>query len=96
MLGREELTRHLARKEALLRASEKNRAVLRAEGAKLREVAAWVDTGMSLARKARTIWSVIAPLLNMRGIPVKGSSGLFAKLTQGFALARSLAAFWRS
>ena len=96
MLGNGELTHHLARKEALLRASEINRAVLRMEAAILREVSVWVDVGMTLARKAKTLWSVAATLLSAWRTPKQKSSGLFAKLTKGFALAQSLTALWRN
>ena len=96
MLGNGELTHHLARKETLLRASEANRATLNAEATKLREVAAWVDTGIALARKAKTLWSVVAPLISAWRTPKPESPGLFTKLTKGFALARSLTALWRN
>ena len=96
MPGNEELTRHLARKAELLRASEANRAVLCAEAGELREVAAWVDLGMTLARKAKSVLSVVAPMISGLRSPKEESPGLFSKITKGFALAQSLTALWRN
>ena len=96
MFGNEELTRHLARKAELLRASEANRAVLCAEAAKLREVAAWVDLGVTLARKAKSVLGVVAPILGGWRAPKAESPGFVTKLAKGFALAQSLTALWRN
>ena len=75
MFGNGEMTRHLARKEALLRASDANRAALHMEMSKLREVAAWADAGVTLSRKAKTIWNVVAPLITAWRTPKQESSG---------------------
>jgi len=65
MFGKGQLTRCQQRKAALLQQSATYRSVLAKEAQNLRPVAAWVDLGIDIARKARAGWTALAPLLSL-------------------------------
>ncbi len=96
MFGNRELAGCQARKAALLRESEANRRALAQVGQNLQPVVVWVDLGVAIARKARTAFSALAPLLSLWGSRNAESSGFFGKLTGAISCGRSLAALWKN
>ncbi len=95
MFGEGQLARCAERKTALLQQSARHRDALIAEAQQLRPVAAWMDLGLDLARKARTGCTALAPLLSLWQTRKQEKSGFMQKLTGGISLARSLAALWK-
>ena len=96
MFGHEHLTHCQQRKAALLQRSATHRLALMTEAQNLRPVAEWVDVGMSVARKVRMGWTVLAPLLSLWRTRERESSGFIHKLAGAIALARSLMEGWKS
>lgn len=94
MFENEPLTQCRQRKAALLLQSATHRLALLAEARNLRPVAGWVDVGLDAARKARTGWNALAPLLACWRMRKQESPDLIHKLTNALSVARSLAAVW--
>ena len=90
-----QLTHSQQRKSALLQQSTAHRRALITEADNLRPVAGWVDLGIDVARKARTAWSVLAPLLSVWQARRQESSGFVHKLAEALSLARSLTELWK-
>jgi hypothetical protein len=95
MFGNGQLTRRQQHKAALLQQSATHRSVLAQEAHKLRPVAEWADLGIAVARKARTGWTALAPLLSLWQARKQGSFGFAWKLAGAIAIARSLTAVWK-
>lgn len=95
MFGEGQLARCAERKTVLLQQSARHRDALIAEAQQLRPVAAWMDLGLNLARKARTGWTALAPLLSLWQTRKQEKSGFMHKLIGGISLARSLMALWK-
>ena len=96
MFGNGRLTHCQQRKAALLQQSANHRRTLMTETQNLRPVAGWVDLGVNVARKARTGWSVMAPLLSPWQTRKQEPSGFVHKLAEAISLARSIAALWKN
>lgn len=96
MFGNGQLTRCQQRKATLLQQSAPHRRALMTEAQNLRPVAGWVDLGINVARKARTGWSVLAPLHSLRQTREQEPSGVVHKLAEAISLARSIAALWKN
>lgn len=94
MFGDEPMTQCRQRKVALLQQSAAHRRVLLAEARNLSAVAGWVDVGIDAARKARTGWSALAPLLACWRMRKHKSPGLIHNLADALSVVRSLAALW--
>jgi hypothetical protein len=94
MFGNEHLISCQRRKAALLQQSAAHRRVLLAEAQNLRPLVGWVDVSLDAARKARTGWTTLAPLLACWRMREHQSPGLIHKLANALSVARSLAALW--
>ena len=95
MFGHGQLTHFQRRKSVLLQQSAAHRRALMTEAENLRPVAGWVDLGLAAARKARTGWSVLAPLLSLWQTRKQEPSGVVHKLAEAISLARSLTTLWK-
>ncbi len=95
MFGNRELAACQARKAALLQQSDANREVLAEVARALRPVAAWVDVGVTVARRARTVFSALAPWLSLWRSGKEQGSGFIGKFAEAMALGRSLSGLWK-
>ena len=86
------------RRLALIRESDKHRAILLAEAPRFRSVASWVDVGIDVAQKARAGWAAVSPWISPPGLtsPLAQAGGIVSKIRYGVSIARSLLGFWRS
>jgi hypothetical protein len=80
----------------LLRQSTANRQALAEVAQNLQPVIAWVDLGVTFARKARSALSTLAPLLSLWGSRKSESTGFLGKLAGAVSLGRSVAALWKN
>lgn len=95
MPGSGEIIRCAARKEALLRRSESNRAALALSSARLKPTVLLVEQGISFARTAASVWKVAAPLCSQWRAPARESTGWLAKLARAISIGRSFASLMR-
>ncbi|MBI3869820.1 MAG: hypothetical protein HY299_14955 [Verrucomicrobia bacterium] len=96
MFANGQLTRRRQHKAALLQRSGTHRSVLAKEAQNLRPVAEWADLGIAVARKTRSGWAALEPLLSLWQTRKQEPSGLVHKLATITSLARSLATLWKS
>lgn len=96
MFKHEELIRCQEQKAALLQRSGAHRLALAREVQKLHPVATWVDLGLSVAQKARSGWTALAPFLFLWPTKKQEPAGFIHKLANGVALARSILTIWKN
>jgi hypothetical protein len=96
MFGIGQMTRCQVRKAALLQQSAAHRLALAREAQNLRPVAEWMDLGIDVARKARTGWNFLAPMVSLWRKPNPETSGIGQRFAGVISAARSLTALWKS
>lgn len=94
MFGNAELTRCLERKTALLGQSAAFRMAVAKEARTLREVAAWVDCGIDVARGARVGWNGLTLLLAFWNVRKQTKSSLARKLDGALSVIRLVTGLW--
>ena len=96
MLENRQLICCLQRKEELLRRSAVHRSAIADEARNLRPIATWVDLGIDATRKARACWETLAPFLSLWQARKRDSGGVTEMVANGFALAGTFKALWRT